>query len=357
MPYREVAYAATVTAAHRVLGAALKRTGVQNGEPRYNGPCPVCGGRDRFWVAQGEATVLIQCSHGCRFAELVAALGLTDQPVEPKNAAARRRPFTPTPTTPARTAKPAVANGWSARVSRVWAAASEPSGTPGARYLIDTRHVWTEDVQLPPAVRWLSRDAAETLKGELWPPLPEDATGALVYRFAEPGEAETAFVQLEAVDRLDQRRPFVWRNRVGQRRCVKRPSLYGSERGNGRVFFAVRGDGVRVHLTEGPLDALALATLARFQVQDLEGGAVHGVAGVATIGTPACHGARFVTLWPDGDTGAAVAARRVVELETALRRPVRIMRQPPGHDLADEAAEVLLERGAIRNEGGEGEEP
>ena len=351
MPYREVGYAEAVTAAHRVLGPALKRTGVRCGEPRYNGPCPVCGGRDRFWVAQGEATVLIQCSHGCGFAELLAALGLTEQPLEPKNAAVRRRRFTATPNTPARTAKPAVASGESARARRVWDAASEPSGTPGARYLIVTRHVWNEDVQLPPAVRWLSRDAAETLKRELWPPLPEDAAGALVYRFATPGEAETAFVQLEAVDQLDQRRPFVWRNRIGQRRCVKRPSLYGSERGNGRVFLAVRGDGAGVHLTEGPLDALALATLARLHLRDLEGGAVYGVAGVGTISAAACHGARRVTLWPDGDVGATIAALKAVELETALRRPVRIRRQPPGHDLADEVAEVLLEREAIRNEG------
>ena len=53
-----------------VLG--LKRAG---GE--YKGPCPLCGGQDRFHVKQGhQHNLIVHCRHGCQFKEL--ARWLTD---------------------------------------------------------------------------------------------------------------------------------------------------------------------------------------------------------------------------------------------------------------------------------------
>lgn len=48
----------------------LRRSG---GE--YKGPCPLCGGHDRFHVKQGRsADLLIYCRHGCRFTDIAKHL-------------------------------------------------------------------------------------------------------------------------------------------------------------------------------------------------------------------------------------------------------------------------------------------
>lgn len=48
----------------------LRRSGSE-----YKGPCPLCGGRDRFHVRPGRNTdLLIYCRHGCRFTEIVKLL-------------------------------------------------------------------------------------------------------------------------------------------------------------------------------------------------------------------------------------------------------------------------------------------
>lgn len=65
------------------LGAVLKRTGVNE----YEGPCPMCGGRDRFSVntkkgvfncrvcaAKGDAIDLVQIKSGCHFVEACESL-------------------------------------------------------------------------------------------------------------------------------------------------------------------------------------------------------------------------------------------------------------------------------------------
>ena len=48
----------------------LRRSG---GE--YKGPCPLCGGHDRFHVKAGRsADLLIYCRHGCRFTDIAKHL-------------------------------------------------------------------------------------------------------------------------------------------------------------------------------------------------------------------------------------------------------------------------------------------
>lgn len=55
-----------------VMGQSLVYVG---GE--FHGPCPLCGGRDRFWIKQGKSTVLMQCRR-CEapFKALIEALGV-----------------------------------------------------------------------------------------------------------------------------------------------------------------------------------------------------------------------------------------------------------------------------------------
>lgn len=79
------AHAASVLETAYLCGASkntLKRKGSE-----LNGPCPACGGRDRFWLNEaenvflcrasgeaGDAIVLIRHKHGCSFAEAVEML-------------------------------------------------------------------------------------------------------------------------------------------------------------------------------------------------------------------------------------------------------------------------------------------
>jgi hypothetical protein len=66
----------------RQCGAQMKRAGAE-----WNGPCPACGGRDRFWVdevknvflcrmsgAAGDGIALLQHQHNCSFSEAVGML-------------------------------------------------------------------------------------------------------------------------------------------------------------------------------------------------------------------------------------------------------------------------------------------
>ena len=43
----------------------------QTGPKHYNGPCPQCGGKDRFYISEQNGAVLINCNRGCEFKHLV----------------------------------------------------------------------------------------------------------------------------------------------------------------------------------------------------------------------------------------------------------------------------------------------
>ena len=49
----------------------------------YKGPCPLCGGTDRFHVKAGKsADVLVHCRHGCKYSDLARELerrGIVDR--------------------------------------------------------------------------------------------------------------------------------------------------------------------------------------------------------------------------------------------------------------------------------------
>ena len=48
----------------------LKKTGKNH----YNGPCPKCGGHDRFFINEKNGALLFNCNQGCKFKQLVQVL-------------------------------------------------------------------------------------------------------------------------------------------------------------------------------------------------------------------------------------------------------------------------------------------
>ena len=336
MPYRELTYDAAVTAARRVLGSALKQTGSQCGQPRYNGPCPLCGGDDRFRVAKGERAVLIQCAHDCAYKDLLEALGLSD----PDGPAAPRQETAPAPAP--------TLNPW---LDTVWRSTVPADDTPGARYYIEQRMVWLADRRLPAPVRWLPASVATELnvRRKDW---PAPAAGCLVYLLAAPSESDVWALKVEAITEDGAALHF--------ESGGKRPSLSGSLTDGGRRTFRASGDADRgVHLVEGPIDALALVTREALGLCDLAGAAVLGADGIGGFTERACEGTGPVALYPDGarqreeggrflPEAEAKATRLAQGLERAGRGRVRIKRQLPGRDLADEVQELVLERQAIQ---------
>ena len=48
----------------------LKKTGKNH----YNGPCPQCGGKDRFYISEQNGALLFNCNQGCEYKQLVQVL-------------------------------------------------------------------------------------------------------------------------------------------------------------------------------------------------------------------------------------------------------------------------------------------
>ena len=197
--------------------------------------------------------------------------------------------------------------------------------------------------RVPPSVRWLPLARAASVRCA--PRLPVASSGALLYRFAGPGEAETWAVQFEPVDEVGRRLACSVRDVV-----VKRPSVAGSSFGLGRrVFCAVAGtSGAGCWLVEGPLDALALCRLDVLGLIALNGAAVFGVAGVPGGFAPrACWAEGPVVMAPDGDEAGLEAT---VRLGAALRdagRANSVRRPPGGADWSDLARDAGNEREGI----------
>lgn len=105
----------------------------------HHGPCPFCGGRDRFWVfkdgrrwrcrqceKQGDATDLVAAMERVPLAEAARRLGAGDLP---------RRTSAPS-APPARAAAPSQDAEWAAKAARIMHAAGRRFlGSPGVPYL------------------------------------------------------------------------------------------------------------------------------------------------------------------------------------------------------------------------------
>jgi len=292
------------------LGSTLKKTG----RSEWNGPCPACGGTDRFRVNDKGAF----CRRGCTLPELTRAAGLStgadgdrghwfdrNRPVEYRN---------PNPD-PERLAL----------AKELWAACADPTDTPAHAYLCDERCVWPPSgggfPPLPTTVGWLEADAVRSWRRTGWPGLPDEAAGAVVFAYQQPGEARVCAVSLEALTSDGRRMHERWRRTFGRRR--------------GARFVASEGDGKRLTVCEGEVSALACVWL----YPGAGAWALGGTSGLSTFNLPA---GVDVLANVDGDSEGFAAATALVKRGIAA-----VETNAPGDDAADRWATTWLERAGI----------
>ena len=338
-------YDEAVTAARKALGTALKRTGTQNGWPLFRGPCPICGGDDRFRVAQGDTAVIVKCSHDCSFQGLLEAIGLhnSDRQEVPNRVRREAAPQTERENEPG------------SLVAAAWERSQPAAGTPLETYLVD-RRLWPADetggwesfvergghwpphpdTRLPAALGWIPASVSVDTGRNI--ALPDNAAGWAVYLFQRPGSPVASALQLEAISARGVRREIAYTRAKGDT-CVlrKRISMPGSRFPNGVVFTVRRGRG-QVHVTEGPPDAFALLALEWLHAIDLEGGTVVAAAGTDLLAKAVAGPGEPVTVWAQRDANsagqrAALKARQAIRERT--QREVRIKWALLGRDWAD----------------------
>ena len=311
------------------------------GRGRWAGPCPLCGGVDRFHVetcADGRAIVgcrgcidgLPQASRRKRFGELVRAVWPSatgrahPRPSLTRSAAARFDLPGPEPRVELARA--------------LWRAGVTADDSPGRAYLA-ARLAWPPSglgPRLPASVRWLAREEAlghvSTAK---WHGLPAGAIGALVFAWCDKG-GELGGVSLVAVNEAGGRVTF------GR---VAKVYMLGSRAG--ATFMARRGelDGL-IHVAEGEIDALALS-LAPW----CGSGAVLAAGGTAGLRRADKLGTGSVVIHADGDRGGGGAAATVQARIQAAGRQCSIRWY--GDDPADALSVWLRERSAVREADGD----
>jgi len=69
------------------INSIARRLDLRRNGAEYKGPCPICGGTDRFHVKQGSSNLLLHCRNGCEFKDLAQAVGLEqERPLLPRRA-------------------------------------------------------------------------------------------------------------------------------------------------------------------------------------------------------------------------------------------------------------------------------
>ena len=232
-----------------------------------------------------------------------------------------------------------------ALAEQLWLHAVLPEHTPARTYL-SNRLVWPPDnvgPNLPVTVRWLPSNAVPRRNPDAkWYGLPTAADGAVLFawRPAGDGDGPPTAVSLLAVTANGER--VRWFNADG-------PKIYALGARRGAVFTARTGQGGAIHVTEGELDALALACQRVEGVVRAAGGT--SGFGVKAVADPA---ARTTVLHPDGDRGGFVAAAKAQARILATGRACRIAwREPDSGDSADDLAMAVRERVAFRVEAGQ----
>ena len=172
--------AAPLTAGEIAARLGLRRTGPRD----WNGPCPLCGGRDRFHVRDGDGRGLVGCrvcmdgqpehEKRARYGEVMALLrgeGLNGRPriSAPPQRTTQSRPM------PTEQDRQAVAR-------RIWHDAAPIPTDPEhpARLWFEAWSVWPPDAPVPPSLQWLDSGAFR----EEWEGKP--AAGAIVAALKPP---------------------------------------------------------------------------------------------------------------------------------------------------------------------------
>lgn len=311
------------------------------------GPCPLCGGVDRFHVTrQRDGGALVGC-RGCidgqspsvrreQFKRLVRTVfgDMREQP----------NPFLPPPQ-PQPATKTAADPQRNPLAKRLWAAGLPPNSGPVRAYLA-RRRLWPDSDQavvLPEeSLRWLPAATLHRLlprkrlqDGSRPCPLPKSAAGCLTFAYRTEKSRLTA-VSLDALT-ADARFPEEGRFR----------RTYGVREG---AFFTPRrrkGNGAVV-VCEGELDALAALALGhgqRAEFVDAEMRAYGGTANLANATLPALRPAIVIA---DGDDDGWRSA-----LHLCMRHPhARLDWTSNGEDLAQILADSIEERISIHEQEG-----
>ena len=312
----------------------LKRRGVE-----YVGPCPLCGGEDRFHVRTGRYNnaVLVGC-RGCmdgqaqdlrraRFGEaLRAAFGADRRGSASKSGPGR--PYKPLSQGPA-TRSPSTTEGLAGWLQ----AASELATWTPAHYYLAKRWAWPPPgdgcPSLPSSVRWLNRRGGFGF-GKL-NDFPASAAGVILFVYRNE-QGNLAAVSLEALtqdgDRPDWKGGERWRRTYGLK--------------TGATFEGAPGTpGRAVVLVEGEVTALACRWLhPGCRVLACGGGA--GLRGAAEL---VASGA-VVVIEADGDTAGRAAAADLSSVLLQRGHGVTLRRNGAG-DAADTLKEDLEQRAAI----------
>ena len=303
--------------------------GLRRRGSEWVGPCPRCGGTDRFHVRARDG--LFGC-RGCGddaaglFEAVMRAAGCWDN-----SPAAARRNYGPSPPVPRRQPREPARKPDYRHVSvAAYGASVAAYGTPAAGYL-DRRGVWPESRsdELPASVRWLPARLAPTeIRGSLADYLAHpDAVAGLAMYVYRTREGELTCAKFEAISaagqRLNGRDGAAWKRNYGKV--------------EGGLFVPLDTDGGDWHLTEGEADALAVAST-------LETGRVVCAAGTAGWKLSTCDDARGrrIVLHPDNDYAGLNKARRLHESLVAASVDVAVMlsRVDPAADRAERIHET-----------------
>ena len=328
--------------------AWVNALGLRRRGREWCGPCPLCGGRDRFHVGdRGDGTALVGC-RGCldggqdpdgrRFGELLRAVFPDSRPAGPKTRPQDDRGATQATgprgwdrEQPTRT--PAATLDGCTLPSRVWAAAESADLTPAHAYLT-RRGVWPPDGDgfpaLPAAVRWLPRGRVPQDPAADWYDVPRAAAGAVVFRFGEALDGELRAVSLEALDGELRAVSLEALDGGGRRRATRWRRTYGERKGSAFVLRpGIAARWATVVLTEGEVSALAATWLHPGAVVLATGGTA-GLRGVTAWlaqgpqalpvvieadGDPAGRQAAF-----DAAQAIRLAGRKVDKVDVVLRR-------------------------------------
>ena len=316
------------------------------------GPCPSCGGTDRFWVKRGSAGNTVFGCRGCdprrtnpdAFKAILHAV--FPPPPDRRHSSSQTRPK-PNPTKPrVDTDKPRERQVKIETAQAIWARAGPADDTLGRVYLAQ-RMAWPPagiGPDPPSVVRWLPSDLAPAANEAAdWYGLPRWAAGAVVFAWFKVEVFHITHklqaVSLEAL-RADGQRPDQvatgkrWRRTVGNR--------------TGTLFRTRAGDvGEPINAAEGEVDALALA-LAPWCAH----GSIVAVGGTSGMKRCAELIKGDVILHSDYRTKGRLAARAAAEaIETNGGRYYIEWYTP---DPAQRLADLIGERIAIKEyDGGE----
>ena len=291
----------------------LKRRGTE-----LVGPCPSCGGSDRFHVRLRDGVF------GCRrcggFEAILRAAGFQDD--RNRHDPACRRTWKP--------ASGSVRKAGTGRQGQSPADAILRGARPDPgplRAMLAARGVWPPWEKLPDSLRWIDAGSFRKLRLKSLG-MPAGAAGGAVYAFT--GGKQGA-VQLEPLTGSGER--LAWPDGAKRR-------TFGSPSG---AAFLVPGDpGMALAVCEGPADALAIRTW-----RGNSAAAAGGTGGLPRLAPRLAADRRKIEIHADGDGPGAAAAVELADSLHLLGRTCRIEFYPRGQDPADSLAEEWTERTAI----------